>query len=152
MSNSGKEIHSGECRVTRSSLSTSGASTCIILAALNTETRAGLLGHLSHDDVLEGELLEDAAQAIVNLGPAESTQIRLAGGAIYMYDEEFPESADHNQKVEKRIKEIAEQNGIPLPNINVSWLWGNDEASAIVDCHEGTITVEEVFEGYDFTS
>lgn len=143
------EVESGECRTTRGRISTAGASTCIILAALNTDTKTGLLGHLSADDIENGELLNEAVDAIPRLGPGESTQIRLGGGAIYLYDLEYLEAAEDNQNVEQRIREMAVHNGIPLPNITVSWLWGNDEASAIVDCHKGTITVEEDFWGGD---
>ena len=142
------EVESGDCLTTRGRISTAGASTCIILAALNTETGAGLLGHLTCDDIEQGELLDESVDAIARLGPGKSTQIRLAGGAIYTYNYACPESED-NQKVEQRIREMALQNGIPLPNITVSWLWGNDEASATVDCHEGTITVKESFWGDD---
>ena len=147
-----EEVGMSECRTTRSRLTTGGASTCIILAALNIETNTGLLGHFSHDDVVDGELIDEAVEAITHLGPGGSTQIRLAGGGVYFTDgAEHQDSVKYNAEVEQRVRMMAERHGIPLPNVVIAWLQGNDEASAEVDCEKRTITIEEEVGDYDFS-
>jgi hypothetical protein len=137
-----REVGVSDCRTTTGRMSTHGATTCVILAALNTETKTGLVGHfLSWGDE---ELFKESLEAVTNLGPCASTLIRLAGGGIYFSDGyTYPNLHERNKEVEAQVLVLAEAHGIPRSSVEVSWLWGNDIASATVDCNDKTITIEE---------
>ena len=138
------DVGMSECRTTRSKLSTCGASTCIVLAALNREEGNGLLGHFSEDDIASGELVIDAVEAVSHLGSGEHTQIRLAGGGVSFSDGRFyPEVEKSRRDVSQRVNAMAKRHGIPLSNIQITWLAENDVADVEIDVQQGVITVVE---------
>jgi hypothetical protein len=114
------------------------------LAALNRVEGKGLLGHFSDDDIAGGEIVEDAVEAITYLGPAEHTQIRLAGGGISFSDgRSYPEGEKSRREVSQRVSDMAQRHGIPLSNIQITWLEENDVADIEIDVQKGVITVVE---------
>jgi hypothetical protein len=128
-----------EWATTRGTLRTRHAASCVILAAINKQTRTGLLGHFCYGDLRDIDFIEEAIEAIAHLGPADSTDIRLAGGREF----ENAPVVSCREEVRQRVISMAEEHGIPIAAIGITWLGDNQFVDAEIDCQAKNISIEE---------
>lgn len=128
-----------EWATTREVLRTRRAASCVILAAINKQAGTGLLGHFCYGDLRDIDFIEEAIKAIAQLGPADSTDIRLAGG----HESEENPHVSCREEVMQRVVSMAGEQGIPFAAISITWLEHNQFADAEIDCQAQTISVKE---------
>lgn len=143
-----------EWKSSRQQLVTGAALTCIVLAALNSETGSGLVGHfgslqdVSDNPLTDRGIFDHAVEELPELGPPESTRLRLAGATI-----DFPgfvcertrkwiaNTKSNRRYAETSVRAVARESGIHAVQIN--WTRGYLSTDVFVDPNRNRITVWE---------
>lgn len=122
------------------SLLTTGASTCIILAAHNGETHRGLIGHFGaiiaeRGGYEDGDMFRQAIEEVLRLGGLDTTSVWLGGGApnIYKGRDNVAEDRQYSQeKVE----------GMGVESV-IEWSPAGHVIDAELDCQSGILVVHD---------
>ena len=141
-----EDIDMGSFRIGDGTLFTSAAFTCIALAAHNSESGRGLVGHFNSIASLgqhsSQEPFRDALSSIASLGKAEHTDIWLGGGSPSISRGEDIVLTDR-QLAEGAVTEFAANFRLPENHVEVEW---SDEAHVVdveLDCPSGVLVVHD---------
>ncbi len=145
----GRDIGMGEWRVGSDVLFTSGASTCVVLAAHNKTTGRGLLGHFStlaktDRDYNDTHAFEEAVAELSTLGDPIETEISLLGAGPYFEDGVDTVAEDREYAVQTLLSYAKKHD---LPNDSVALDWSPTQHTSIdvkLDCRLGILEVQPV--------
>jgi hypothetical protein len=142
------DIGQGEWRMGNGNLVTSAASTCIILAAHNEQTKRGLLGHFSAvtEESQEGQdskrSLDEALDVIGSLGDPEATSIWLGGGTPHL-QAEIDTAEQDRAYVDRKIHEVAASLKIGEDQIDTAWSEAGHIIDVELDCAKGILVAHD---------
>lgn len=151
-------VESGDWKESDELLLTTGVVSCIAVAAFNSITRRGVLGHFSAitpatlDNPLmysDREVHKGAVRAIQKLGPIAFTRVWLGGGDAYDYN---PEMADSGAPPDEygtgvladRASAVDSIRSIGINPSNICERWEENRRGGIdieLDCRAGILTV-----------
>jgi hypothetical protein len=142
------DIDPGKYHMGNGNLVTTAASTCIVLAAHNEQTRRGLLGHFSAvtEESQEGQdskrSLEKALDAVGSLGDPEATSIWLGGGAPHM-QAEIDMTEQDRAYVNRKVHEVAAGLKIGGDQIDIAWSGAGRVIDVELDCSKGVLVAHD---------
>jgi hypothetical protein len=144
------DIDIGEYRLGRSGIYTIGVSTCIVLAAHNSGSRLGLMGH--YTSLGENDLGRDANRKVFNesldlikeLGSKSLTRIWVGGGApLYIGPRGEDEVAADREFSNARTQEFCGELGIKPTALTVEWTPGAKTIDVGLACYAGKIFIRQ---------
>ncbi len=144
------EVDVDELKYGKQSLLTLGASTCLVIAAHNTDTNMGLLGHFSSptkrkSQTSSSNIYEQALEALPKLGPTPRTSIWL-GGASPLRLGELDVSAENRQYAKDKLELYLDRFRLPETLVSVNWTPEMTRINASLACDTGHLVVESVLD------
>ena len=140
------DIEMGTWEKGAGSLLSLAASTCIILAAHNDETKFGLLGHFSSiaeeggDGYSDKESFRQAVAAISSLGNPGETSVWLGGGTSHVWEGE-DETEEDRLYAEKNVREHAAELRVHGDQVKAEWSAAKCVIDVELDCVSGILAV-----------
>lgn len=132
-------------RTHEETLVTGGVAPCIVVAAWNSETSFGLLGHL-HSLSTEGlggdeqrALLGETVLRASALGNPETTQIWLGGGSRSHHTEDIAEPVENDRLYAETV--VRESGVVEADNISVEWSEDNTAVDIELSCKVGVLAI-----------
>ena len=137
-----QEAGMGEVISGKGLLTTRGISTCIFVAASNSETGSGVLAHLSDFTSKEQrELFEEALKASMSLGDPRHTSVKMGGGSHLTKDGELLSSSLRNREyAEHHLRQFIM---FDPENVQVEWLQNDMSLDLTLDTITGTLIKDE---------
>lgn len=140
------DVDMGGWKVSSKELKTSGASTCIVLAAHNESTRQGMIGHFSSiaeeppGDFRHGQSFREAIAAINSLGDPTATTIWLGGGAPFI--EDGKDSVEQDRSLaEELTSQYIKDSVIPETQLEIEWSEQGRVLDIELNCEIGILVV-----------
>jgi hypothetical protein len=136
----------GEWRISEDRLATYGASTCIVLAAHNSETGKGLLGHFSSISEREsgnfrhGEEFRQSIDALSQLGEHQHNSIWLGAGKPLIVDGIDTVMPDR-KLAQRAILGYLDEHGTPIEQVKVVWSAPQRVMDVELNCLTGRLDV-----------
>lgn len=143
-----RDIDMGEWGIGQDELMTFGASSCLVIAAHNEQTRRGLVGHFSSIAKSGGgehrhqESFLSAVDGLNRLGNPQDNCIWLGGGAPHVMNG-VDESEPERQFAEIAIRRYIDENDMPIPQAKVQWSGPGSVVDIELDCPSGVLSINE---------
>jgi hypothetical protein len=141
------DIGMGEFRVGNETLHSLAASTCIILAAHNSDSGYGLMGHFSSISEAEGyndrAMFEDSLLGIASIGEADTTSVWIGGGSPFENFFETDSVKSDRDFAEEKLKAFAANFRLPADQVCIAWSEPFRIVDAELDCPSGVLVVHD---------
>ena len=128
-------------------LTSVGAGPCILLAAFNTGSHTGMVGHFSavgeNDPGIgcDKDVFEEALATIPDLGPnREHTHGWIGGGAPFFVDGDDTVKPDRLY-VAQRVLAVIQDNGLIANQFTFDWSHPDRVVDASLDCESGHLRI-----------
>lgn len=131
-------------------LSTFGASTGLVMAAHNSDSRLGLLGHFTsftggRAGLSDAVMYETAIYTLPDIGPKNTTEIWLGGVAPSRIGD-IDLAEENRQYAKDRLGIYLERFSVPDTIIKIEWNPEGTYISARLACETGRLVVRQSFD------
>lgn len=154
----GTMISPGEWGLGRRTFLAVGVSTGIVIAAHNSDTGDGLLGHFSRiapesrddgriaDESVQTEAFAEALSMVRRLGPPENTDIWIGGAADYSdVSKEIDLTIEgERQYAQRALQQMMLDSAIPVNRLQTSWSGDQEDLIVELNSRNGVLLVSHL--------
>lgn len=154
----GTMISAGEWGLGKRTFLAVGVSSGIVIAAHNSDTGDGLLGHFSRiapegqhddriaDDAIQAEAFAEALSMIRRLGPPDDTDIWVGGAADFSgISEEIDLTIEGERQYARRaVQQMMLDSAIPVNRLQTSWSGEQEDLIVELNSRNGVLLVSHL--------
>lgn len=154
----GRMISAGEWALGRRTFLAVGVSTGIVIAAHNSDTGDGLLGHFSriapedhederiNDETVQTEAFAEALSMIKRLGPPADTDIWVGGAADFSgVSEQLDLTIEgERQYAQRALQRMMLDSAIPVSRLQTSWSGEQEDLIVQLNSRNGVLLVSHL--------
>lgn len=146
----GEDVEVGNFEYGDGIFSTFGASTCLVLAAHNSGSRMGLLGHFKsftggRDDLSDAIIYETALSTLPDLGQLDKTEVWLGGVAPSSLGE-LDIGEENRQFAQDRLDLYIERFRLSETLVTIGWNPEGTYISARLACDVGSLVIRQAYD------